>query len=216
MMKLIIGNKNYSSWSLRPWILMRVKDIAFEEEYIPLYLPGSKDNMLVYSPAGKVPILIDHDFSVWDSLAIAEYLAERFPDKNLWPADLRARAHARCISAEMHSGFMALRKSMSMNVRASLPGREQTEDTIADISRIVNIWEDCRKTFGKLGPFLFGEFSIADAFYVPVASRFKTYGIKLSPLCQEYVNTIHDLPAMREWIEASHAEKEVIESFEVK
>ncbi len=215
-MKLIIGNKNYSSWSLRPWLLMKVKGIPFKEEYIPLYEPESKSKLESYSPAGKAPILVDHDLSVWDSLAIVEYLAELFPDKNVWPSDHRARTHARCITAEMHSGFMSLRKSMPMNVRASLPGLGQTESALADISRIVKIWEDCRNTFNQIGPFLFGEFTIADAFYAPVASRFKTYDVKLSKICEEYVANIHNLPAMREWTEASRAEKETIELFEVR
>jgi glutathione S-transferase len=210
---LIIGNKNYSSWSLRPWLVLRQAGIPFGEIRIPLYTPGSKEQILRHSPSGKVPVLKHGEITVWDSLAICEYLAERFPEKKLWPADRQARAVARSISAEMHSGFTALRTHMSMNIRRALPGRGRTPESLADVARIVALWEDCRRS-GDGGPFLFGHFTVADAMYAPVALRFQTYAVELSPLARAYADTMLALPAMQEWIAAARAETEVIEAFE--
>src|SRR5256886_1695424 len=168
-MLLVIGNKNYSSWSLRPWIAMKVLGIAFDEVRIPLYRPGSKEQILRYSPAGRVPILRDGDTVVWDSLAILEYLAERHPQ--LWPADPAQRAKARSVSAEMHSGFAKLREHMSMNTRKRYPGKGRTPEVLADIARIDAIWAEAT------GPFLFGAFTAADAMYAPVVLRFRTYEV---------------------------------------
>lgn len=211
-MKLVVGNKNYSSWSLRPWLAMKVAGIAFDEERIPLYGPGSKEKILKFSPAGKVPCLIDGSVTVWDSLAICEYLAEKTPA--LWPGDPAARAVARSVSAEMHSGFANLRTHMSMNIRKSHPGKGRTPEVLADIERIAGMWSDCRARFGKGGPFLFGAFSIADAMYAPVVLRFRTYAVGLPESCRAYSEAILALPAVREWSESARAETEVLPQFE--
>ena len=191
-MKLIVGNKNYSSWSLRPWLAMKVAGIAFTEQRIPLYLPGSKGEILAFSPAGKVPCLIDETpagrLAVWDSLSICEYLAEKTP--SLWPADPAARALARSISAEMHSGFPNLRTHMSMNIRKRYPDKGRTPEVLAEIARIVAMWSDCRARFGKGGAFLFGPFCNADAMYAPVVMRFRTYEVELPAACRAYADAV--------------------------
>jgi glutathione S-transferase len=210
---LVVGNKNYSSWSLRPWLAMRQVGIAFDEVVIPLYQQGSKAALLGYSPAGRVPVLLHGDRVVWDSLAIMEYLAEIFPDAALWPRDPAARALARCVSAEMHAGFAALRAGLSMNLREHLPGRRRSDAVAADIARVTAIWRDCRARFGEAGPFLFGGFSIADAMYAPVATRFRTYAVELDPVSQAYADTILALPAFLEWQAAARKETWVITSF---
>ena len=209
---LVVGNKNYSSWSLRPWLAMRQAGIPFDEVRIALYQPGSKARLLQYSPAGKVPVLIDGPVTVWDSLAILEYLADKFPQCRLWPEDRAARAHARTISAEMHAGFARLREHMSMNLRRSLPGRGRTPEVDAEIGRITRMWLDCLGRYG--GPFLFGAFGAADAMYAPVAGRFTTYGVALPPPCQRYVGALLALPALQEWYAAARAEAEVLPQFE--
>src|SRR5689334_5559274 len=176
-MLLIVGNKNYSSWSFRPWIGLRVAGIPFDEEVIPLYDAGSKAQILARSPAGKVPILIDGDVRVWESLAILEYAAEKFPAAQLWPADAAARAHARAISTEMHAGFVPLRSECGMNMWRPVAKKELSADARANIARIQAMWTDARVRFGAGGPFLFGRFSAADAMFAPVVSRFETYAI---------------------------------------
>jgi glutathione S-transferase len=206
-MLLVIGNKNYSSWSLRPWIAMKARGIAFEEKRITLYVPGAKEQILEHSPAGKVPCLIDGDILVWDSLAILEYLAEREP--MLWPAEAAERARARAISAEMHSGFPNLRSRMSMNVRRRYPGKGRSPEVETEIRRIVQIWSQRR------GPFLFGEFGAADAMYAPVVLRFRTYAVELPPPCRAYCEAMLALPALREWIEAAERESESIPQFDL-
>jgi glutathione S-transferase len=211
---LAIGNKAYSSWSLRPWLLMKQSGIGFEEIRLSLYEEGAKQKLLKFSAAGKVPVLKDGELTIWDSLAICEYLAEKFPVKHLWPAEPAVRARARAVSAEMHSGFTSLRTQMPMNVRREIPGRVPTPDTASDIARIESIWNDCRNLHGSAGTFLFGAFSIADAMYAPVASRLRTYGVKLNGPAAQYVGTIHALPAMKEWIAAAHAETEVNPPYE--
>ena len=211
---LVIGNKNYSSWSLRPWLLMKQSDLAFQEVRVPLYVAGSKETLRAYGPSGKVPVLLDAAVTVWDSLAISEYLAERHPERQLWPADSAQRAVARSISAEMHSGFAPLRANMAMNCRGFFPGLGRTVEVAADIERIQRIWTDCRERFGLSGPYLFGAFTVADAMYAPVVLRFKTYAVQLSPIAQEYANTVLALPTLQEWIEAARAESEVIPAFE--
>ncbi|MDB5985373.1 MAG: glutathione S-transferase [Nevskia sp.] len=213
-MKLVIGNKNYSSWSLRPWLLMQVKHIPFEEVPIALYQADSKLQQLRYSPAGKVPVLIDGDRTIWDSLAIAEYLAEQFPQRHLWPSEIGARALARSVSAEMHSGFGSLRAQMPMNLRAAHPDKGRSPEVLADIARICAIWEDCRARFGadddgaQTRPFLFGDFTIADAFFAPVVTRFITYAVPLSAACARYVAAMRALPAMQAWYAAGVVERE--------
>lgn len=211
---LVIGNKAYSSWSLRPWLLMKQADIEFTEKRISLYAGDAKQTILQHSEAGKVPVLKDGELTIWDSLAICEYLAEKFPARHLWPADAAARAHARAISAEMHSGFTNVRSQMPMNVRREIPGRGKTPEVAAEVARIEAIWNGCRARHGNDGPFLFGAFSIADAMYAPVASRFRTYGVSLKGAAVGYVDTILALPAMREWIADAHAETEVNPQYE--
>ena len=211
---LAIGNKNYSSWSLRPWLMLRQAGIPFEEVRIPLHQPESAAALAAWSPSGKVPALHDGDIRVWDSLAICEYLHERFPEQVLWPADAAARAVARSVSAEMHAGFGALRQHMSMNIRARYPGKGRTPECLADIGRIVSIWTDCRARFGRGGDFLFGRFGIADAMYAPVALRFQTYGVALAGAARDYADALLALPSLQAWVADAVAETERIEQFE--
>jgi glutathione S-transferase len=213
---LVIGNKNYSSWSMRPWLLLRQAGIPFDEVRIPLYVPGSEIDLAQWSPSGKVPALHEGDIRVWDSLAICEYLAERFPEYELWPADATARAVARSVSAEMHAGFGALREHMSMNIRARYPGQGRTPDCLADIERILAIWTDCRARFGGGGDFLFGRFGIADAMFAPVVLRFETYGVALEGAARAYAETILALPPLQAWVNDAMAELERIEKLERK
>ena len=203
---LVIGNKNYSSWSLRPWIAMKVAGIPFEEIQIPLYEPGSRERMLEYSPAGKVPILIDGDEHVWESLAILEHLAERFPAAKLWPADARARSHARVISSEMHGGFQPLRQNCTMNLWLPVKARPQPPEVLANVARLEEMWADCRARFGQSGPFLLGAFSAADAMYAPVVARLNTYGLPVSAASRAYMDAVMALPAWREWYDAAMQE----------
>jgi len=211
---LVIGNKAYSSWSLRPWLLMKHTGIEFRENRISLYQEGAKQNLLRESGAGKVPVLRHGNLTIWDSLAICEYLAEKHPEKRLWPADAGVRAHARSTSAEMHSGFGNLRSLMPMNVRRKIPNRAKTPEVSADIARIQDIWEECRGRFGKAGPFLYGEFCIADAMYAPVVTRFDTYGVALSDTAAAYSRQILALPAFRQWVAEANAETEVVPQYE--
>jgi glutathione S-transferase len=203
---LVVGNKNYSSWSLRPWLAMKVLGIPFREERIPLYGEGSKQQILKHSPAGKVPVLVDGDLHVWDSLAILEFLAEREP--RIWPADAKLRARARSISAEMHSGFQNLRQHMSMNIRRRHPGKGRTPESLAEVRRVVEIWSECR------GPFLFGPFCGADAMYGPVVLRFRTYEVELPPACRAYADAMLALPALQEWIRDAEHEAESLPQFD--
>lgn len=209
-MKLVIGNKNYSSWSLRPWLLLRQAGIAFEEIPVRLGTPGFAAQVAQYSPAGKVPTLVDGDITVWDSLSISEYLAERFPEKALWPADPAARALARSVCAEMHSGFPNVRNLLPMNVTAVLPGCGWNVAVQREVERIAAIWTDLRTRYGAEGPFLFGTFTVADAFYAPVVSRFATYGIHLPEAAKQYADFILALPAMQEWIAAAREERDFL------
>ena len=210
---LVVGNKNYSSWSLRPWLAMKVLGVEFDELRIPLYQPESKAALLRYSPAGKVPCLLDGSIRVWDSLAILEYLAETH--RELWPEAPAARALARSICAEMHSGFPNLRHHMSMNIRKRHPGKGRTPESLADIARIVAMWSDCRAHFGAGGPFLFGAFSAADAMYAPVVLRFRTYAVELPPPCRAYAEAVLELPALREWMDDAEREAESLPQFEM-
>jgi glutathione S-transferase len=209
---LIIGNKAYSSWSMRPWIAMKAADIPFEEIVIPIYIEGSSEAIRKYSPAGKVPILHDGSLVVWDSLAIIEYVAEKHP--TLWPADPKARAVARSISAEMHSGFVPLRKLCTMNLRRHYPNFELNDEVHDNIRRIETIWTETRAEYGRGGPFLFGEWTAADAMYAPVVTRFKTYDVKLSKPAQDYADAVLDLPAMKEWYAGGEAEEWVLPQYE--
>ena len=184
-LKLVIGNKNYSSWSMRPWLALRASNIAFEEIFIPLYTGAAdKERILSFTRSGKVPCLIDGDIAVWDSLAIIEYVAERFPQAKLWPEDRAARAHARSISAEMHSGFLPLRNECGMNLHRPVSAFALSDDARANIARIDQIWSECRARYGKSGPFLFGAFGAADAMFAPVVHRFRTYAVDVSPVAR--------------------------------
>ena len=212
---LIIGNRNYSSWSLRGWLAASQSGVDFATELVRLSEPGSRAALLRHSPAGRVPVLKHGERVVWDSLAIAEYLAELRPQAGLWPADADARAMARSIAAEMHAGFSALRGAMPMNLRKSLPGKGRGPGVADDIGRIGAIWREARERFGAAGPFLFGRYSAADAMYTPVASRFRTYGVVLDPICQAYADAVLGWPAFLEWHAAAVAEPWVIAEDEV-
>jgi glutathione S-transferase len=212
---LVIGNKNYSSWSLRPWLAMRQFGLDFDEVRIALYTPESPAKIRQYSPSGKVPVLLENTVTVWDSLAICEYLTEQFPAIHWWPEDRTARAIARSISAEMHSGFQNLRQNMPMNCRARLPGKGMASGVQEDIDRITAIWRECRQNFSADGDLLFGEFTIADAMYAPVVMRFITYDVQLDSVSRNYVEAILALPAMQEWIKAADTEPETISSFDL-
>ncbi len=212
---LVIGNKNYSSWSMRPWVALKGAGIAFNEVLIPLYTgDADKKRILGFTQSGKVPALIDGDITVWDSLAIIEYAAEKFPNAGLWPTDVAARAHARSISAEMHSGFMPLRNECGMNIHRPVAAKALSDDAQANIVRIQQIWTECRERFGQQGPYLFGAFSGADAMFAPVVHRFRTYAVEVRPPVRAYMETMLANPAFAEWTEAALAEKLLIERFE--
>ncbi|HZT25433.1 MAG TPA: glutathione S-transferase family protein [Pseudolabrys sp.] len=200
---LILGNKNYSSWSLRPWIAMKAAGIAFDEKVIPLYEPGSREQVLQYSPAGKVPVLLDGDTRIWESLAILEYLNEKFPGTGIWPQGAGARGHARVVAAEMHAGFAALRRACPMNMWLPPKPRRQTDEVMADVARIEALWVDCRRRFGQNGPFLFGAFCGADAMYAPVVARFHSFGIPVGRDARAYMDAVMGLPAWGEWCAAA-------------
>jgi len=209
--RLVIGNKAWSSWSLRPWLAMTRAGLAFTEINVPLRRPDSKAAILAHSPSGLVPTLLHGDLAVWDSLAIMEFLAEAHPEARLWPQESAAKAIARSVSAEMHSGFSALRQHCPMDLFARTPMPELPEQVAADVRRIVAVWRDCRSRFGRDGPFLFGRFSVADAMYAPVASRFRTYVPDLAPYgddgCgQAYVDAIFAMPEMDAWAAGARAE----------
>ena len=212
---LILGNKNYSSWSMRAWLVAKQAGIEFDELVIPLYTQTYKAEVLRHSPSGKLPCLRHGEVAVWESLAIAEYLHELKPEALLWPTDPAARALARSVSAEMHAGFPQLRKHMPMNVRASYGDRGLAAAVQEDINRITALWRDCRRRHAGYKPFLFGEPSIADAMYAPVAPRFATYGVALDADAQDYVTALLELPAVGEWSEAAKREPWIIPEYEL-
>jgi glutathione S-transferase len=216
---VVIGNKNYSSWSLRGWLMARIAGIEFDEIVIPLDLPETQAAVRKHSPSGRVPVLLHRGLAVWESLAIAEYLNDLKPEVGLWPASAAARAHARSISTEMHAGFMELRNNMPMNIRASYPGKGMTPAVRADIERITAIWRDCRKRFAgayqKDDGFLFGAFGAADAMFAPVVTRFRTYGVKLDTDSDAYCNAVLARPAMKDWIDAAKHEPWLIAAYEL-
>ena len=214
-LKLVIGNKNYSSWSMRPWVALKGAGIAFEEVIIPLYTGAAdKQRILDVTPSGKVPALIDGDVTVWDSLAIIEYAAERFPEAKLWPENAAHRAHARSVSAEMHSGFMPLRNECGMNLHRPVKAKALSDDAKANIARIDEICSSCRARYGAAGPYLFGAFSGADAMFAPVVHRFHTYAIEVSPAARAYMDTMKANPAFGQWTEEGLAETLLIPRFE--
>ena len=210
---LVIGNKNYSSWSLRAWLALRHCAVPFNEDHIELDQIDSASRIRAYSPAGRVPVLVDKDLTIWDSLAICEYLAERFPDARLWPQEAAARAAARSVSAEMHAGFTALRNELPMNIRASRRVQTSAQADV-DIARVVAIWSSCRVQHGARGGWLFGEFSIADAMYAPVVLRLRTYGIDVPEPAAGYMTHVLADAGLREWIDAALLETAVIEADE--
>ena len=207
---LIIGNKNYSSWSFRPWLAMKVAGIAFEETVISLEAKDFKERVLALSGTGKVPVLIDGETRVWESLSILEYLAEKFPSAGLWPMDAKARAHARTVSSEMHAGFVPLRSQLPMNTWRPVKHRALDEAASANVARIDAMWTDCRVRFGRSGPFLFGAFGAADAMYAPVVWRFHTYAVEVSPAAHAYMHAVMALPAWAEWRRAARQEPWVL------
>ena len=212
-LQLVIGNKNYSSWSMRPWVLLRQAQIPFEE--VQLKFDESKGGLTVagiekYSAAGKVPVLMIEGEAVWDSLAICETVAEMFPEKHLWPETAEARRVARSACAEMHSGFQAVRSRMPMNIRSRYPGKGMTPESRKDIDRVVALWTACRERFGGAGSMLFGRFSIADAFFAPVVMRFHAYAVQVPRVAQEYCEAVQALAAVREWCNAARRETEFV------
>lgn len=213
-MHLYLGNKLYSSWSLRPWMLMTALGIPFKETVIPLYHPDSKARMLDVSPGGKVPVLVDADVTVWETLAIIEYLHERFPDKGVWPKDATARAHARAISNEMHAGFQALRTMCPMNLGKRFAPRELSSDVADNVRRIEGMWSDARRRFGGGGSFLYGAFSAADALYAPVVTRLDTYQVRVAPATRRYMDDVLSHPAFVQWRSEALAEPWSIPHYE--
>lgn len=206
MLELYIGNKCFSSWSLRPWLALKHHGIPFTEKFVRLRQPDTPARILEVSPSGRVPVLHHDGRRIWDTLAILEYLAELYPEKKLWPDDQMARAMARSVSAEMHSGFMEVRSQWGMNLRRPKAHKPLSEAGQKQAARIEQIWRDCRAQFGAGGPYLFGSFTAADAMYAPVVTRFHTYGGSLAPDTQAYVDTILAMPAMKEWYAAAAAE----------
>ncbi len=217
-LNLVIANKNYSSWSMRPWVLLKALDIPFDEIMLKFHSPEWDATISHYSPSHLVPVLWDgapsdsHSVAVWESNAIYEYLAERYPDKNVWPKDPRARAFARAIVAEMHAGFRALRTSMPMNIRACFPGLGMNDDVAKNILRIETIWREARQRFGNKAnsAFLFGEFSAADAMFAPVVMRFATYVPTLAADTEAYCNAVRSHPAVKAWVDGALAETEFV------
>jgi glutathione S-transferase len=214
-LKLIIGNKNYSSWSFRPWIAMKVAGIPFEEEVISLDAADFKSRVSPHSGTGKVPVLIDGDVKIWESLAILEYLAERYPNAGLWPADPAARAHARAVASEMHAGFLPLRRHCPMNLWRPVRKRELTPEVAENVARLEQMWTDCRSRFGAGGPFLFGAFSTSDAMYAPMVSRLETYAVEVGAPVRAYMTAMTSLPAWQEWKAAALEEPWVLAKEEV-
>jgi glutathione S-transferase len=209
-MKLVIGNKNYSSWSMRPWVLLRQAGIPFEEIQLKFDENARATGVEYFSPTRQVPVLLLNDAPVWDSLAICETVAEIYPEKRLLPEHPRRRAVARSICAEMHAGFRELRNAMPMNIRASLPGKGMSEAVQRDITRVVDAWCDCLEQCGGSGELLFGHFTVADAYYAPVVMRFMTYDVPLPPVARQYVEAVRALPAVAEWMSAARRETEFV------
>jgi glutathione S-transferase len=213
-LKIYLGNKNYSSWSLRGWLALKATGAPFSETVIPLRQPDTQDTIRRYSPSGRLPVLHHGDVVVWESLAIAEYLAEQFPEAQLWPADPHARALARAISAEIHAGFNAMRQELPMNIRLVRVKDKIDPAARDDINRITAIWRDTRSRFGQGGPYLFGHFTAADAMYAPVVCRFFTYGIDLDADSQAYRDAIWEHPAMKEWVQAARNEPMIVDEWD--
>jgi glutathione S-transferase len=215
MPSLVIANKLYSSWSMRPWLLMRELNLDFDEIFIPLDQPDTRERILAYSPAGKVPILVDGEVRVWESLAIMDHLADLHPGKGIWPEDLAARAMARSISAEMHAGFAALRSACPVNLGKTYAERDRGEPVARDVARIAAIWREARERFGGDGPFLFGAYGAADAMYAPVVTRLDTYSITVDPVSRAYMDAILATRSFRDWREDALQEEWVVAHDEI-
>lgn len=215
-LSLVLGSRNYSSWSLRAWLAAELSGLRYETILIHFDEDATRSRRLSHSPTGKVPTLRHGDLVVWDSLAIGEYLAELAPDANLWPKDRAARARARSIAAEMHSGFPDMRREMPMNIRLKRPWSERSPGTMADVARITASWTDTRARFGAGGPFLFGAPTLADAYYAPVASRFSSYSVPLQGPAAEYVRSVLDWKPMREWMEAARSEGHALAAYDAQ
>jgi len=211
---LTIANRNYSSWSLRAWLALEATGATFDEVMVLLGRPDTPTEIAKHSPNGLVPALRDGDLVIWDSLAIAEYLAERFPNAGLWPSDPQVRAIARSVVAEMHSGYTAVRGNMPMNIRASYPGEGRGPGVEEDVQRITTVWESCRRDFGEGGDLLFGGFTIADAFFAPVICRFRTYGIEMGGIAGAYMDAVLALAAMRDWVAKAEAEEWKVDRYD--
>jgi glutathione S-transferase len=214
-MKLIIGNKNYSSWSLRPWLLLSFYKVEFDEIRLPLFIDNFEEKLKTHTGAGFVPVLEDGDLTVWDSLAICEYISEKYLSDTGWPSDPSARAEARSCSSEMHSGFFNIRNNMPMNVRAINRHIEITPEIKKEIDRINSLWNDLRKKYSKNGPWLFGEFSIADCMFSPISFRFNTYGVELTGMAKDYMHFVLRNPHIENWLQDSKNENETIDRSEV-
>lgn len=213
-MQLIIGNKRYSSWSFRPWLLLKVARIPFKETLVYIHKPESFEKIRRYSPGGRVPVLMDGKVTVWESLAICEYVAEKFPAKALWPKDKAAKAMARSVSHEMHANFQELRRNLPCHFLNRYKNFQIPAQAQDDIRRILEVWTTARKKWGKGGPFLFGKFSVADAMYAPVVFRFLAYGVPVDAVSREYMKTIESLPATQEWLTDAAKETERIPAYE--
>ncbi len=214
MLTLILGNKAYSSWSFRPWILLAHFKIPFHDIVIPLDVPDTTARILKYSPTAKVPTLIDGKITIWESLAIMEYVAETHSDKAIWPKTKAARAHARALASEMHAGFQALRQACPMNMRRPVRAIELSDAVKKDVARIEAAWAEARKAFGKAGPFLYGRFSAADAMFAPVVNRLHTYGVPVKPATRAYMEAMMALPAWKAWVHDAEQEAWRIEKYE--
>jgi len=205
VLKIVVGNKNYSSWSLRAWLMLKKTRQPFEEVVVGLDRPDTAENIRKYSPSGRVPVLLSGNLTVWDSLAIGEYLAETYPAAKLWPQYAEARANARSISAEMHSGFVALRTHCPMKMKERIQ-QDTPQDALDDAARVRAIWTSTREQYGRGGPFLFGAYTIADAMYAPVVSRFRTYGLPLAGEAAAYAEAVWNVPDFQMWYEAARSE----------
>ncbi len=214
-LKLVIGNKNYSSWSLRPWFFLKNLEIDFEEEMVFLFEEDMEERLKPYFSDGKVPVLLEDDLRIWDSLAIIETIADKYPDRQGWPKEADARAIARSVSAEMHSGFFALRNGLPMNCKKYFPDYPITAEVEKDINRIVSVWEFCRNNYGPNGPWLFGEFSGADAMFAPVVLRLSGHDVKLSGVTKNYMTTVLQNRHIQNWVEAGKSEKRIMTMNEV-
>jgi len=213
---LVIGNKNYSSWSLRPWIFLKKMSIDFDEKWVSLFVDSTKDNLAPFNSDNKVPILKDGELIIWDTLAIIDYVSEKYLEGKGWPEDINARALARSVSAEMHSSFASLRATMPMNCRKHFANYPLDEKALREVERVKSLWRLCRQQHGAGGDWLFGEFSVADAMFAPVVIRFNGYDVALEGVEKTYVQTVLNDPDIKSWIEAGKKEKEIIDQDEIR